>query len=93
MIDWDEVNRTEDEKRLREVKLWLFQENVRLENERRDLEQAREKFLTERIRSFLRKKYCANISVSRDGIHVSEVKTRSIIILCCSRYAILFGCS
>ena len=50
MIDWDEVSRTEDENRLREAKLWLFQENVRLENERRELEQSREKFLAERTR-------------------------------------------
>ena len=50
MVDWDEISRTEDEKRLKEVKLWLFQENVRLENERRELEQSREKFLSERVR-------------------------------------------
>ena len=50
MIDWDEVSRAEDESRLREAKHWLFQENIRLENERRELEQSREKFLAERIR-------------------------------------------
>ena len=50
MVDWDEISRTEDEKRLKEAKLWLFQENVRLENERRELEQSREKFLSERVR-------------------------------------------
>ncbi len=49
MIDWEEVIRAEDEDKLREVKLWLFQENIRLENERRELEQSREEFLNERV--------------------------------------------
>lgn len=49
MIDWEEVIRAEDGDKLREVKLWLFQENIRLENERRELEQSQEKFLNERI--------------------------------------------
>ena len=50
MIDWEEVIRAEDGDKLREVKLWLFQENIRLENERRELEQSQEKFLNERVR-------------------------------------------
>lgn len=50
MIDWDAVNRAESEDQLKAVKHWLFQENVRLENERRELEQSRERFLNERIR-------------------------------------------
>jgi len=50
MIDWDEVSRTENESKLRDAKHWLFQENVRLENERKELEQSREKFTAERIR-------------------------------------------
>ena len=50
MIDWEEVIRAEDEDKLREVKLWLFQENIRLENERRELEQSKEEFLNERVR-------------------------------------------
>ncbi len=49
MIDWEEVIHAEDEDKLREVKLWLFQENIRLENERRELEQSQEKFLNERV--------------------------------------------
>lgn len=49
MIDWEEVIRAENEDKLREVKLWLFQENIRLENERRELEQSQEKFLNERV--------------------------------------------
>ena len=50
MIDWDAVNGAEREEQLKAAKHWLFQENVRLENERRELEQSREKFLSERIR-------------------------------------------
>lgn len=50
MIDWEEVIRAKDGDKLREVKLWLFQENIRLENERRELEQSQEKFLNERVR-------------------------------------------
>ena len=49
MIDWEEVIRAQDEDKLREVKLWLFQENIRLENERRELEQSQERFLNERV--------------------------------------------
>ncbi len=49
MIDWEEVIHAEGEDKLREVKLWLFQENIRLENERRELEQSQEKFLNERV--------------------------------------------
>lgn len=50
MIDWEDVIRADDEDKLRDVKLWLFQENIRLENERRELEQSKEKFLDERVR-------------------------------------------
>lgn len=50
MIDWEEIIRTDSGDKLREVKLWLFQENIRLENERRELEQSQEKFLNERVR-------------------------------------------
>lgn len=48
MIDWEDVIHVEDEDKLREVKLWLFQENIRLENERRELEQSRERVRNER---------------------------------------------
>lgn len=49
MIDWDEVAAATDADELREAKLWLFQENIRLENERRDLEASRDKYIKERI--------------------------------------------
>ena len=45
MIDWEEILRTESVEELKKVKRWLFQENMRIENERKDLEQAQEKFL------------------------------------------------
>lgn len=47
MIDWEEIVRTEEEDKLREVKLWLFQENIRLQNERKELEQSQEKVRNE----------------------------------------------
>lgn len=50
MIDWEEVSKAENEDSLREAKMWLFQENIRLENERRELAQSQEKFLNERVR-------------------------------------------
>lgn len=50
MIDWDEVNRADSVDELKDVKLWLFQENVRLENERKELALSQEKFVSERIK-------------------------------------------
>ncbi|MCM1025947.1 MAG: hypothetical protein NC432_05900 [Roseburia sp.] len=50
MIDWQEVSQTEDPDELRAAKIWLFQENMRLESERRELAAAREKFLSERVK-------------------------------------------
>lgn len=49
MIDWEEVSKAEDIEELKEVKLWLFQENIRLENARRELEISQERFLNERV--------------------------------------------
>lgn len=50
MIDWETVSRAEDADGLKSAKIWLFQENIRLENARRELETSQEKFLKERIR-------------------------------------------
>lgn len=50
MIDWQEVSQAENTDELRTAKLWLFQENMRLENERRELAASREKFLNERVK-------------------------------------------
>ena len=49
MIDWEEVGKAEDIDELKEAKLWLFQENIRLENARKELATSQEKFLNERV--------------------------------------------
>lgn len=49
MIDWDEVDRAESVDELKNIKLWLFQENIRLENERKELSLSQEKFINERV--------------------------------------------
>ncbi|MCH5343866.1 MAG: J domain-containing protein [Acetatifactor sp.] len=56
MIDWEEIIRAESVEELKTAKLWLFQENMRLENERMQLEterqelaETRDKFLEERV--------------------------------------------
>ncbi len=50
MIDWEEIIQTENEDELKKVKLWLFQENIRLENERREFERAQDKFFKEKVK-------------------------------------------
>lgn len=49
MIDWEEIIKTESVEELKEAKLWLFRENMRLQNERKELEAAHDKFLKERV--------------------------------------------
>ena len=50
MIDWEEIIKAENIDELRTAKLWLFQENMRLENERNEFTQAQDKFLRERVK-------------------------------------------
>lgn len=50
MIDWEEVLGADNADELKQAKLWLFRENMRLENERNEFEQYRDKFLSERTR-------------------------------------------
>ena len=50
MIDWEEIIKAHNMDELKSVKLWLFQENMRLENERNEFIQARDKFLRERVK-------------------------------------------
>ena len=50
MIDWDEISKAKSTDELRDIKLWLFQENIRLENEKRELALSQEKFVNERVR-------------------------------------------
>ena len=47
MIDWDEIIKAEDPEELKEAKLWLFRENVRIQNEKKELDASRDKFLQE----------------------------------------------
>ena len=50
MINWEEIIRAECTEELKEAKLWLFRENMRLQKERKELESAKDKFLNERVR-------------------------------------------
>ncbi len=49
-IDWEEVYKAQSEEELRSMKLWLFKENTRLQNERSELESMQDKFIKERVR-------------------------------------------
>ncbi len=48
-INWEEVDKAQSEDELRGMKLWLFQENIRLQNERNELEEMQDKLLKERV--------------------------------------------
>ena len=48
MIDWEKIIEAESDKELKEAKLWLFKEQMRLEKERTQLEEIKEKFNSER---------------------------------------------
>ena len=50
MIDWEEIDKAEEIDELKEAKLWLFQENIRLQNEWKELACARERFMDEQTR-------------------------------------------
>lgn len=50
MIDWEEILHAEDLDELKQAKLWLFQENMRLKDEREEFERYRDKFLGERAK-------------------------------------------
>lgn len=50
MINWDEVSKTDEIEELKKIKLWLFRENIRLQNERKELEASKERFLSERVK-------------------------------------------
>ena len=50
MIDWEEIIKAESVEDLRDAKLWLFQENMRLQKEQKELDTAKDKFLKERVR-------------------------------------------
>jgi len=48
MIDLVKLASADKEDDLKEIKVWLFQENVRLQNERKELEESRDRFIKER---------------------------------------------
>ena len=48
MIDWEEIIKTDSPDDLKEVKLWLFKEQMRIEKERKELEETKDKFNRER---------------------------------------------
>ena len=50
MIDWEEVIKAESTEELKEIKLWLFQENMRLKQEHAELEQERTELEHERVK-------------------------------------------
>jgi predicted RNase H-like nuclease (RuvC/YqgF family) len=57
MIDWKNVVRAEDTSELKEAKMWLFKENMRLENEWKELEknqkelkESKDAFIRERVK-------------------------------------------
>lgn len=50
MIDWEEIIKAESPEELKKAKLWLFQENMRLENERSEFIRVRDKFQQERVK-------------------------------------------
>ena len=49
-INWEEVDKAKSEDELRGMKLWLFQENIRLQNERNELEDMQDKLVEEKNR-------------------------------------------
>lgn len=44
MIDWEEILKAESVEELKEAKLWLFRENMRVESEKRELANRQDKF-------------------------------------------------
>lgn len=48
MMEWEELSSVQSEDDLKELKTWLFQENIRLKNERKELEDSRDRFIKER---------------------------------------------
>ena len=49
MKDWEKMIKAETVEELRDMKLWLFKENMRIEKEKEELEEMKDKFSKERI--------------------------------------------
>ncbi len=50
MINWEEMMKAENEDELKKVKLWLFHENMRLQQEKQELATSKEEYAKEKIR-------------------------------------------
>lgn len=48
-MEWEQVAQSNSLEELKELKVWLFKENVRLENERKELLELQNKILNERV--------------------------------------------
>ncbi|MCD7836826.1 MAG: hypothetical protein LUG83_09325 [Lachnospiraceae bacterium] len=67
MIDWEDIVNAEAADELKEAKLWLFKENMRLENERTKLETEKRRLKDENL--FFDKK----LAILQDGFrHLEE---------------------
>ena len=74
MIDWEEVLNAESTDELKEAKLWLFKEKMRIEKESQELEETRDKFLAERA-SFMNE---MNVLNRRSVMERKRLKEESI---------------
>lgn len=66
MINWEDIINTDDEQELKDIKLWLFQENIRLQNEKADIETKQKKLEEETL--FFNKK----LDILKDGFRKLE---------------------
>ena len=72
MIDWEEIIKAESVEELREAKLWLFQENMRLENLNRRMIQEKKRLKEENL--FFEKK----LAILQDGFRQLEEDRRCL---------------
>ena len=72
MIDWEEIIKAESVEELREAKLWLFQENMRLENLNRRMMQEKKRLKEENL--FFEKK----LAILQDGFRQLEEDRRRL---------------
>lgn len=48
MLDWDDIIKSDNPDELKELKVWLFKEFLRLENSKSEFKESRDKFIQER---------------------------------------------
>ena len=72
MIDWEEIIKAESVEELREAKLWLFQENMRLENLNRRMMQEKKRLKEENL--FFEKK----LAILQDGFRQLDEDRRRL---------------